>query len=441
MAHQNLLRDLLREDQEPFQLHNYIADEHFSKLVKPTFCQTSSLNLTLCTKSCFKPSLFPLPRKSPCRSATRFLNIPAKTAAVLVEAATKIRKHSSSVPKPPIVNIGFCSYLKRLRDKNKARKCSHKLEVNSEDARLSSAGWSESNEGKSVDLESSSSTSTYDYTQGAENECSSSQPFCFALERSSSADHTPEFLSPVRSPNFDHKQHNHHEDGSFQKIQVEKEEEEEKDQCSPVSVLAPPFQDDHRQHRGDEEDDEENDCNADCSYANVQRWRLELLNKLRRLERMAELDPVELEKRMSEDHEDDKVIVKDVDCNYVNYPESLYVEENVDVVVREVLSRSNQYDQYDQNKIPLDVRRLLLELIAEERKSGPDCSSEVIVSKVYKRLNGWKEVQSNTIDMMVELDFRKDVDDWKLYKEEVQDKAGELELAIFGLLIEELVSQ
>lgn len=167
------------------------------------------------------------------------------------------------------------------------------------------------------------------------------------------------------------------------------------------------------------------------------------MNKLRRFERMAELDPVELEKRMLEDHEDedDKVIVKDVDCNCVNYPESLYVEENVDVVVREVLSRSNQYDQYDQNKIPLDVRRLLLELIAEERKSGPDCSSEVIVSKVYKRLNGWKEVQSNTIDMMVELDFRKDVDDWKLYKEEVQDKARELELAIFGLLIEELVSQ
>lgn len=149
---------------------------------------------------------------------------------------------------------------------------------------------------------------------------------------------------------------------------------------------------------------------------------------------------MELEKRMLENHEDEyeKLIVKDEDCNYVNYPEPLHMGENLDVVVREVLSRSYQYDQ---NKIPLDVRRLLLELIAEERKSGPDCNTEMIVSRVCKRLNAWKEVQSNTIDMMVELDFRKDVDDWKLYKEEVQDKARELELAIFALLLEELVLQ
>lgn len=205
MAHQNLLRDLLREDQEPFHVHNYIADEHFSKLCKPIFYQTSSLNLTLCTKSCFKPSLFHSPRKSPRRSsAALFLKIPAKTAAVLLEAATKIHKHSF-IPKTPVVNTGFCSFVKRLRDKNKTRKCSHKLEVNSEDARLSSAGWSESNEIKSLDLESSSTTSTYDYTQGTdihsrENECSSGQPFCFALQRCSHADHTPEFLSPVASP-------------------------------------------------------------------------------------------------------------------------------------------------------------------------------------------------------------------------------------------------
>ncbi|XP_074325845.1 uncharacterized protein LOC141663896 isoform X2 [Apium graveolens] len=434
MAHQNLLRDLLREDQEPFQVDNYIAQEHCSKLCKPLFYQTSSLNLTLCTKSCFKPSLFHSPRKTPFRSAALFQNIPSKTAAVLLEAATKIQKHSS-IPKTPVVNIGFCSFVKRLRDKNISRKCSHKLEVNSEDARLSSAGWSESNEGKSLDLESSSTTSTYDYTRGAdihsrEPECSSSQPFCFSLQRCSHADHTPEFLSPVASPISHHKQ----------KIQVEKEEEEEKDQCSPVSVLAPPFQDDHEQHRGDSEYKENNDFDVECSYANVQRARLELLNKLRRFGRPGELDPVELEKRMLEDHEDEeeKVIVKDEDCNYVNYPEPLYKEENLDKVVREVLSRSNEYDQ---NKISLDVRRLLLELIAEERKSGPDCSSEVIVSRVCKRLNAWKEVQSNTIDMMVELDFREDADDWTLYKEEVKDKAGELELAIFGLLLEELVLQ
>lgn len=204
MAQQNLLRDLLREDQEPIQLHNFIAHKHYSKLYKPLFYQTASLNLTLCTKSCFKPWLFRSPRKSSCSSATIFLNIPAKTAAVLLEAATKIHKHSSHT-KTHVVNIGFCSFLKRLWDKNKARKCSNVLEVNSEDARLSSPGWSQSNEGKSLDLKNSSSTSTCDSTQDAdihsyENKFNSSETFCFALQRSSNADHTPEFLSPVASP-------------------------------------------------------------------------------------------------------------------------------------------------------------------------------------------------------------------------------------------------
>ncbi|KAL1829403.1 uncharacterized protein LOC108206931 [Daucus carota subsp. sativus] len=394
MAHPNLLRDVLREDQEPFQLHHYIADKHCINLYKPTFHQTSSLNLNLCTKSCFKPPLFHSARKRPSKPRTR------------------------------AINIGFCSYLKRLWDKNKARKSSDKLEVNSEDARLSTVGWSESNEGKSLDMESSSSSSTYDYADihSCENKCSSSQPFCFALQRSSYADHTPDFLSPVASPISHDKQHNYDEAESLQKIQVEKEEEEEKNQCSPVSVLAPPFQDDDEQHRGDEEDSE---FDTERSYASVQR--------LRRFQRVAELDPVELEKTMLEDGDEIVVIVEEQLHNHVNYPESFDMEENVNEVVRQVLSRSKQYDE---NKISSDVRQLLLQLIDEEKKSGPD----VVVSRVCKRLNEWKQVKSNTIDMMVELDLRKDVDVWKLYEEEVRDKlAREIESAIFGLLLEELV--
>lgn len=46
-----------------------------------------------------------------------------------------------------------------------------------------------------------------------------------------------------------------------------KEEEEEKEQCSPVSVLDPPFEDDDDRHV----DDDENDgFDLECSYAIVQ---------------------------------------------------------------------------------------------------------------------------------------------------------------------------
>ena len=49
-------------------------------------------------------------------------------------------------------------------------------------------------------------------------------------------------------------------------MQVE-EEEEEKEQCSPVSVLDPPFEDDDDRHV---DDDENEGFDLECSYAIVQ---------------------------------------------------------------------------------------------------------------------------------------------------------------------------
>ncbi|KAK1404743.1 1,4-alpha-glucan-branching enzyme 2 [Heracleum sosnowskyi] len=460
------LRELLSEDQEPFLLDKHIADKR-CYLKTTTSLQPKKHNLFinqtsssskhvsfLCRKACFmsfkdspefKKSPFPSPAKSPCKAAaTRFLHIPAKTAAMLLEAALKIQ---STKPKTQAQNSGFGlfgSFFKRLGNKNKARKreicvndastasveetivvlCSKKMEEISEDTRrVSSAGWSESNEGKSLDMESCSTTSRSD--------CSSptSSPFHFALQTNL----TPDILSPVASPVCHSKKDDEHDKESLQKIPVA--EEAEQDQFSPVSVLDPPFEDDDEQHRGDEEDEEDSDFDVEGSYAIVQRAKLQLLHKLRRFERLAELDPVELEKRMLEDQEEDDDDNDEEECDYVKeLKSSLHMQENLDEVVREVLNRSNQFDE---NKIPSDVRRLLLDLIAEERKS--ELSGEAMVSGVCKRLNAWKEVESNTIDMMVELDFRKEVDGWTQYEEEVRDRARDIELAIFELLVEELV--
>lgn len=56
------------------------------------------------------------------------------------------------------------------------------------------------------------------------------------------------------------------------------EEEEEKEQCSPVSVLDPPFDEDESA-RAEEEEDEEDDDDYDmeCSYENVQSMLLSIL--------------------------------------------------------------------------------------------------------------------------------------------------------------------
>lgn len=52
------------------------------------------------------------------------------------------------------------------------------------------------------------------------------------------------------------------------------QEEDEKEQCSPVSVLDPPFDDDGHEreyeYEDEDEDEEYDDCGIDCNYALVQ---------------------------------------------------------------------------------------------------------------------------------------------------------------------------
>ena len=50
----------------------------------------------------------------------------------------------------------------------------------------------------------------------------------------------------------------------------------------------------------------------------------------------------------------------------------------------------------------------------------------------------WKEVESNTIDMMIEEDFSREQCRWKKNAEHTSELAVELELAIFCFLVEDL---
>ena len=67
-------------------------------------------------------------------------------------------------------------------------------------------------------------------------------------------------------------------------------EEEEKEQCSPVSVLYPLFdEDDERESTRDNEEDEdedEEDFDMECNYTNLQRAKQQLMQRLRRFEKL-----------------------------------------------------------------------------------------------------------------------------------------------------------
>ncbi|XP_048426449.1 uncharacterized protein LOC125470825 [Pyrus x bretschneideri] len=273
---------------------------------------SSSLFLLCCLLSLINP--IPPPFSSGVLVNAIFLQIPNRTAALLVKAAMRIQKQSAnSKPKTQNKNHGFGlfgSFLKRLTNRNRTRKrevhgeggvqvsvndilrwdstvgrrkissdqveekVESCLEVEDKSASLisirrpSSAVWSETNEATSSSCsQSEEDTADTDYACNCEKLIAFCEnPFRFVLQPTPppSGSRTPEFTSPVTSPSL------HKQEEGLKKSQAEVEEEEEKEQCSPVSVLDPPFQDDDEaRDRDGEDDDDEDGCDLECSYANV----------------------------------------------------------------------------------------------------------------------------------------------------------------------------
>lgn len=257
------LHELLKEDQEPFLLNKYISDRR-SQLIKRSSSTTSTLKLNkpkpnpinhqnstfppeFCKNACFfslnaTPDLlnsplfdFTSPSKSPCKSPNAFfLHVPSRTATLLLEAALRIQKQSlPSKSKTQNKTNGFGlfkSLFKTLTPRNQKKeieggdrnkKHQQQQQVASADnnqvgfpcsyikGRPSSAVWSETNEDKSLDMETSTSTSYSDESHEVDHKhvtdyvccdndfCES--PFRFVLRSNPSSGHqTPELMSPSR---------------------------------------------------------------------------------------------------------------------------------------------------------------------------------------------------------------------------------------------------
>ncbi|XP_047156408.1 uncharacterized protein LOC124827401 [Vigna umbellata] len=437
------LRDLLLEDQEPFLLKHYISERRaLLKTPSPNTAITkntsnSNFPLNKCLLSFHNATKSPLLEFAPLtkkHSPLRPSN--AKTATLLLEAALRIHKHAK--PKPNRALGLFGSLFKKLRSQRKRGQINDDVVgvglVGSCEGRLSSSGlWSESesNEDKSLDLKTCSSDHSFDDSVEQEIQFLNSHdlffcqtPFRFSLRQipDYSPGRTPEFSSPLASPRRHPTQDNEVSSGDGVNKFQSGEEEEDKEQCSPVSVLDPPFDDDDNDHGEDGFD-------LDCNYANVQRTTQNLLDRLRRFEKLAELDPVELEKRML-DQEDETFMEEDDDYGE---SERKCGEENV----VEILSHSRVDEKQEAAE---DLKRLVYDLILEEETEA-SCSegrNTVVMRRVCRRLELWKEVECNTIDMMIEEDFCREEGCWKKNGELRGELVQEVELAIFFYLVEEL---
>lgn len=311
--------------------------------------------------------------------------------------------------------------------------------------------WWERLEERSVDLESSSSSSSssssclernVDFGSCEMGFCSNSFRFRDVEEKPDSGLCTPDFGSPTGNPRH---RKTEEQEGAKQLFpsredaedkKEEYEEEEDNEQLSPVSVLETPFEDLHEEE--DENDDDDDDGNGPPSdefhhsLATVQRSKQQLLDKIRRFERLAALDPFELEKRIAEEEEEEEEDEEDRGGELLVESEHERMEE----FVKKVLTRSGV--RLQRRLIPLKTKRLVFDLAEEEREKGTT-DREVLVKKVAMKMESWKNVDSNTIDLSVELDFSRESDEWRKNPREVQEMGIQLQCVIFGNLIDDLL--
>uniref|UniRef100_A0A1J3FAM9 DUF4378 domain-containing protein n=1 Tax=Noccaea caerulescens TaxID=107243 RepID=A0A1J3FAM9_NOCCA len=506
MASQRHLKDLLEEDQEPFQLQSYISDRrcqinppvtHLQVKKRRPISQTAGLPSRFCRNACFfslrespdpkKSPLFEL--KSPNRSQNAiFVNIPARTASILLEAAVRIQKQSSEGSKTRTRNAGnafgiFGSVLKKLTHRKKReissgkdggrvssvkdklrwespvvrkivtrkskRKAEEKIASETQFSRRSSSSgvWSESftNGERSWDCDFETSISSSKGSDGldefacelmngsdySEDKRFCESPFHFVLQSvpSPGGFRTPNFSSPAASPRHDCQEMMKKESYEVEKLKKlgmeEEEEEEEKEQSSPVSVLDPPFQD-------DDEDIHMDDNNITSSFRSVQKAKHLLLQKLCRFEQLAGLDPMELEKRMS-DQESDEEREED--------QEEMDFFDHCDIITQRVLKTYFE----EMTEVPEGIEALISDLVAEDLQNDSvllDIDA-VVSQRVCERLRSWRDVESNTIDMMVEHDFRKEsLGLWRSKNDaDVAREVLDIEFEIFEDLVEELLSE
>ncbi|XP_010513024.1 PREDICTED: uncharacterized protein LOC104788965 [Camelina sativa] len=286
------LHELLEDDQEPFHLNHYISDLRSQMgcsdlRVKKRKSDNNVATfpppgLFSCESSCFfaahkspdprKSPLFELrsPGKKKTRDGRVFLQIPARTAAILLDAAARIQKQQSEKAKTTNKartrgNRMFGSVLKLLTN----RKPKPRLD-NADENAISLERGSEPTSS------SSSSSSRRERFVEIGDKCFCDSPFHFVLQTSpsSSGHRTPHFTSTATSPaRRSTEDEDSDETESLEKVRGQEEEdkeEEDKEQCSPVSVLDPLEEE-------EEEDDEDHQHEPDhlnllpCNFEVVQR--------------------------------------------------------------------------------------------------------------------------------------------------------------------------
>ncbi|KAJ0976763.1 hypothetical protein J5N97_012237 [Dioscorea zingiberensis] len=320
------------------------------------------------------------------------------------------------------------------------------------------SSFSSSNDGRATSSSSSSSSSSSE-----EN-----------VSRSVRSDEsrTPELASPP---------HRKTEQGQLvggtgpEKEYDEEQRQEKEQQLSPVSVLEL----DPTLEEEEEEDHLEGHVEFyERSLAIVERSKRQLMHHLLRFQRLASLDPIELDLLLAQEEEEEEEHHHHVHHQYFHADADVDADDGNDSDSTMLHTHNQPEDQEEEEEEEIhllikkkdiqlgywpfkacscslmpcpcekareDMKKLTLDLIDEEKNVKKHTTEQrdmkeeaLLLEKVCKRFEAWKEVESNnsTIDMMVGLDLRPESQEWEgRCKDQVREIAALIEIAIFELLL------
>ncbi|KAF5729945.1 hypothetical protein HS088_TW20G00312 [Tripterygium wilfordii] len=209
-------------------------------------------------------------------------------------------------------------------------------------------------------------------------------------------------------------------------IQLQEWPKEEKEQFSPVSVLDCPFQ-----------DDEDITSPFHSSLARMEGRKQKLIQKIRRFESLAQLEPVDLAKRIALSEMNDPESLKSPAPPSTNYDE----EEKADELVKLVKSRIPSSTLLTSRKVDNVLLDYFQENIGENKTQGKDIQDELLLKEAADWVNGQQELFLGWEVKDGRKLYLKDMEkngQWRNLEEENQEVGLELEQEIFTNLVIEL---
>ncbi|CAK7347994.1 unnamed protein product [Dovyalis caffra] len=230
------------------------------------------------------------------------------------------------------------------------------------------------------------------------------------------------------------------ETGTYTKVGPKEDEEEQ--QNSPVSVIDFEY-----------EEDEESSSSFDQSLATVERTREKIMEKIRRFETLAKLDPVDLDnwtsidENISSGEDDDNDEDVDHELEGIEETNTSYEEEELPEVEEKAWKLLNHVKESGLECCN-DNMDLLLDFFRDELTARTyEWKKNGIEVELLNKAKAWINGEDSLWAVGWELEHKKEVHvrdmdregRWNKFEEEQQQLALEIENGVLGLLVDDLL--